>query len=161
MATSFQAQAQAQGQDQIVYEPTFGINMVVLILFHSALHSVKLLQSKIEFSDRMPASEYHERSALPAMVDGTILMLDLKKSESIFRKGAEWNRGGSLASIILTNICNFLNNSGGTVIQAEGDAVIVLWERGASANFENIPSERSPRCYRHGRSAPLLFPLKT
>lgn len=120
---------QTQGRSQVVLDPILGVNITVLILFYFAVQSIKMLQNKIELSDKLPVSEFHKRSFLPPMVEGTLLMLDLKKSESLFRKGAEWNRGGSLTSILITNICNHLTEAQATIIQAEGDAVVVLWEK--------------------------------
>ena len=83
---------------------------------------------------RAPMSKYHQRATLPERVACVMVALDLKRSEGLFRFGADRGLGGSFVHEIIERFYRKVTQAGGEVIQTEGDSMIFFLERGKGAD---------------------------
>jgi hypothetical protein len=129
---------QYQSVHDVSIEIPSGLWINIVFLFYLAIKTGKNISSQLDMFLKAPISSFHRRSNLPKRVDGTILMIDLKNSEGLFRQGAEKNRGGTIMSVILSNLWVFFKQEGLTILQGEGDSIIALWENGKNDSTEKI-----------------------
>ena len=61
-------------------------------------------------------------------IDGWIYMIDLKKSEILFRRGANFGQGGQLVLTCISQIWSIIAQNGGIVMQCEGDSILALFK---------------------------------
>lgn len=76
-----------------------------------------------QYVRRAPLSKYHQRANLPDRVPCVLATIDLKRSEKLYRFGAERGLGGALVVEIISNFYKLITERGGEVIQTEGDSI--------------------------------------
>ena len=80
------------------------------------------------FVRRSPVSSFHQRATMPEQIVCTLVAIDLKQSESLYRYGSEHGIGGALVVEIMSKAMKVVTESGGEVIQMEGDALLFFLE---------------------------------
>lgn len=80
------------------------------------------------FLRRAPLSKYHQRANLPERIRCVLATIDLKRSESLYRFGAEHGAGGRFVNEIMSKFYLALVDTGGEVIQTEGDALTFFFD---------------------------------
>jgi hypothetical protein len=78
---------------------------------------------------KTPVSTYHKRPFLPEQVSGIILSVDLRNSEWLFRAGAEMGDSGALGISCLTTLWEAVVESGGFILQTNGDGLIAFFDK--------------------------------
>ncbi len=86
------------------------------------------------FLRRAPLSKYHQRANLPERIRCVLATIDLKKSESLYRFGAEHGAGGRFVNEIMSKFYLALVESGAEVIQTEGDALTFFFDCDTTSN---------------------------
>lgn len=81
------------------------------------------------FIRRAPLSKYHQRADLPESVPAVLGTVDLKRSEGLYRYGAERGLGGRLVAEIISNFYKEIADRGGEVIQTEGDSITFFFDK--------------------------------
>lgn len=81
------------------------------------------------FVRRAPLSKYHQRADLPESVPAVLGTVDLKRSEGLYRFGAERGLGGRLVAEIISRFYKEIAERGGEVIQTEGDSITFFFDQ--------------------------------
>ncbi len=85
-----------------------------------------------------PKSEYHQIENSIEALSGWVFMIDLKKSEILFRKGANFGQGGQLVLDCISQIWRLLNEQGAIVLQCEGDSVLAFFKADENLNLKKV-----------------------
>jgi hypothetical protein len=129
---------QYQKVHDVTREVPIGLWINLAIFCFLAIKTGKKITSQLDLFLKEPISSYHRRTTLPKSVEGSILMIDLKNSEQLFRQGAEMNHGGSIMSVVLSSIWSYFKQEGLIIIQGEGDSILALWEKDKNDSSEKI-----------------------
>lgn len=129
---------QYQGVHDTTIEIPSGLWINMALLLFLAVKTGENIKSQLDLLNKAPISEFHKRTTLPTQVDGSILMIDLKNSEDIFRQGAEQKRGGSIMNLILSHIWSYFKQEGLIILQGEGDSILALWEKDKNDSVDRI-----------------------
>ena len=81
---------------------------------------------------RAPLSKYHQLARLPDRVPCVLATIDLKRSEKLYRFGAERGLGGAFVVEIISNFYKVITERGGEVIQTEGDSITFFFDQEAA-----------------------------
>jgi hypothetical protein len=81
---------------------------------------------------RAPLSKYHQLARLPDRVPCVLATIDLKRSEKLYRYGAERGLGGAFVVEIISNFYKVITERGGEVIQTEGDSITFFFDQNDS-----------------------------
>ncbi|MBN8541125.1 MAG: hypothetical protein J0L82_12110 [Deltaproteobacteria bacterium] len=81
------------------------------------------------FVRRAPLSKYHQLAVLPERVPCVLATIDLKRSESLYRLGSAQGVGGAYVVDIISQFYRLITESGGEVIQTEGDSITFFFDQ--------------------------------
>jgi len=101
---------------------------VILVLYLAAVILIDYREQE-KIVERSPISPYHRRPNLPEELTGILLVVDVKRSELLVRAGQETGNAGELMNICLSHMWSAAISNEGTVLQSEGDAITVFFER--------------------------------
>lgn len=104
------------------YLVLFPLLTVTVSLAADVQHSFKLLETT-------PISSFHKLAILPSEIEGRIINIDIKGSETLFRTGANKEVGGTIMSTVLSEVWTTFSASGATVLQSAGDDLLVLYDK--------------------------------
>lgn len=82
-----------------------------------------------QYVRRAPLSKYHQLARLPDRVPCVLATIDLKRSEKLYRFGADRGLGGAFVVEIITNFYKVITERGGEVIQTEGDSITFFFDQ--------------------------------
>ncbi len=106
--------------------PRFMNLILVLYLAAVILKDYRTAEKILEHS---PISPYHRRPVLPTELAGVLLVVDIKRSETLAHASSEWGNAGELIHIGLSHMWSAAISNEGTVLQSDGDAITVFFER--------------------------------
>src|SRR5690606_36508476 len=92
-------------------------------------------QSEVQVITKTPVSKYHKRGNLAPSLQGILLHLDIKKSESLLRFNEPPGFGAAMLEDGVAKLCAVIARNNGTVLSTEGDAVVAFFEEGYSASM--------------------------
>ncbi len=108
------------------------LNLITFYLLVRCL--AKDYRMAVQLVESAPVSKYHKQQKLPQSIEGWVLMIDLRKSEHLFRAGASRSNGGAIVNAVVSHLWSVIHGAGGQVLQSEGDSLVALFEKDASNN---------------------------
>ncbi len=100
------------------------------------------------FVRRAPLSKYHQLAILPEKVPCVLTTIDLKRSESLYRLGSAQGVGGAYVVDIISQFYRLITESGGEVIQTEGDSITFFFDQDDTADPEVSAMLKAPTSIR-------------
>lgn len=119
--------------DYITKQLITGFPSLVLVLFLGLLALLDYYQQN-KLVKRIPISTYHRRAQLPTKLTGAVVMVDLKNSETYFSLASQLDGNEGIVPTALSHIWTAVNESGGTILRAEGDEVVAFFENVVGEN---------------------------
>lgn len=108
------------------FDPRFANALFLGALAAAVVHDYRRQEL---FVRRAPLSKYHQRVDLPESVSAVLGTVDLKRSEGLYRFGAERGLGGRLVAEIINRFYQEIVDRGGEVIQTEGDSITFFFDQ--------------------------------
>jgi hypothetical protein len=128
-----------------------------LILFLGSL-AVFDYRNQVRILERVPISSYHRLPTLPSVLEGKLLVLDIKGSERLFKQASFVPGHELVVPTLLSHLWNTIQAHGGTVLRAEGDEIIAFFESSKN-NSMNVILNALVECELHLSQVTGQFPV--
>ncbi len=99
--------------------------LVILWVAYGMFHDIRTKATQNEFA---PLSRYHRMSPMPERVQGILLDIDLKRSESLYRAASYSSDQNMFVAPFVDSWISIIRGVGGDLIQFQGDMILVLFE---------------------------------
>ena len=109
-----------------------GFELLGFMVYFAAIALKEYAEDEI-LVRKAPVSEYHRRPVLPDQINGVLFVADLKSSEPFYKQRAV-NRSLDLVSMWRSQVYTAALGHGGTIINRNGDEVIIFFDQEKSPN---------------------------
>ena len=131
----------------------------LLVLLYMSFVMLQELRQQTLLVEKTPVSEYHRRPVLPDVLSGTLLTIDMKNSESLFRISTTDTSGENWVGVWRSHAYLAIARYEGTVLQKKGDEIQIFFDADKSPSSEGTAFAAFAELVRVSRALEASIPV--